>query len=226
MSIDSHIAILLGHSLHEARMNKKKTRAEFYAQVALPLAAATDVAALVSALYPGVPLGTIEVNFKTNAQQEKPFPGVPADWCVLRMASQYAPELYAADGVTPIPVSLAKQHFFAGMRVRINTSAWPWKNDFGKSGASFNLHGLMDAGLGGDRLQIGGGAGSGSVFASHANPNAVPQTGITTALAAKLAGNPFAAQQTQQVPPTAAAVSANPFAQAAPASAANPFAQA
>lgn len=220
MALTDHVAILLGHSLDVARLNKKKTRSDFYAQVALPPAAAADVAALVAAIYPGVPLTTLEVNFKTNAQQDKPFPGVPSDWFVLRLASQHTPELFAADAVTRIPQPEARSKFFAGMKVRIHSSAWAWKNEFGKSGASFNLHGVMDAGLGGDRLQIGS-AGAASAFASHANPNAVSQTG------APVAGNPFAAQQAQVQQPQAAApaASANPFAQAAPANNANPFAQ-
>lgn len=223
MALTDHIAILLGHSLDVARLNKKKTRADFYAQVAVPPAAAIDVAALVADTYPGVPLTSIEVNFKTNAQQDKPFVGVPSDWFILRMASQMAPELVCADGVTRVAHTEARSKFFAGMKVRVVSTAWAWKNDFGKSGASFNLNGLMDAGIGGERLQIGGGV-VGNAFTAYGNPNAT--------LAA--AANPFSAPQTQQTQtvtpqqaqPAAAEVSANPFAQTAPTNTANPFAQA
>jgi len=221
MALTDHVAILLGHSLDVARLNKKKTRSDFYAQVALPPAAAADVAALVSAIYPGIPLASIEVNFKTNAQQPKPFVGVPNDWFILRMASQFAPELFAADGVTRIANNEARSKFFAGMRVRVHSGAWAWKGDHGPA-ASFNLFGVMDAGLGGDRLQIGSaGAGAASAFASHANPNAVPQTGTP------VAANPFGVSSVVPVstPVAAPAASANPFAQTAVASNANPFAQ-
>lgn len=219
MALTDHVAILLGHSLDVARLNKKKTRADFYAQIAVPPAAAKDVAALVAEVYPGVDLATIEVNFKTNAQQAKPFVGVPGDWFVLRLASQFAPELYAADGTTRIENGAARSQFFAGQRVRVASSAWPWKNEFGKSGASFNLLGVMDAGVGGERLAIGGG-GAGVAFAAHANPNAAPAAAPGTnaaTVATPATGNPFSAQAAQP------AQSANPFAQSAPA-AANPFA--
>lgn len=222
MAITDHVAILLGHSLDVARLNKKKTRADFYAQFAFPPAAINDLAALVTEIYPGVPLASLEVNLQTNAQQSKPFVGVPADWYILRAASQFAPELYAADGVTVIPTAEARQRFFAGMRVRLHTSAWGWKNEFGKSGASFNLLGVMDAGVGGERLAIGGGGQSAAAFASHANPNA--QSSVAAVTGAPAGGNPFGGQQ--QAQQTAApAASANPFAQPAQ-TASNPFATA
>lgn len=224
MALTDHVAILLGHSLDVPRLNKKKTRSDFYAQFALPPAAAAEVAALVSAVYPGVALSSIEVNFKTNAQQDKPFPGVPPDWFIIRMASQFAPELYDAAGQA-MPTANARAAFFAGMRVRVHSSAWAWKNEFGKSGASFNLHAIMDAGQGGERLAIGGGAGFGQAFAAHANPNAVqqsaPGTNVQTVAQANT-GNPFEGQQ--QANAGAAAQGANPFAQQA-AAGNNPFAQ-
>lgn len=211
MALTDHVAILLGHSLDVPRLNKKKTRSDFYAQFALPPAAINDVGALVAAVYPGTPLGSIDVNCKPNAQQDKPFPGVPSDWYVIRMASQFAPELYDAAG-TLIPSHEARARFYAGMRVRVHSSAWAWKNEFGKSGASFNLHALMDAGQGGDRLQIGGNSGFGQAFAAHANPNAVTsaphganaqtvatQQGVNTG-ASMQSANPFAQQQTGNNP--------------------------
>lgn len=225
MALTDHVAILLGHALDAPRLNKKKTRSDYYAQVALPPAAAGEVAALVSAVYPGVPLSSIEVNFKTNAQQDKPFVGVPSDWFILRLATQIAPELFAADGTTTIPNANARGVFFAGMRVRVHSSAWAWKNEFGKSGASFNLHGMMDAGQGGERLQIGG-SGAGAAFAAHANPNATPaavsdQNAQT--VATPNTGNPFGGAQQTQAAQTAQG--ANPFAQAQQAGNSNPFAQ-
>lgn len=232
MSLTSHVGILLGHSLDVARLNKKKTRADFYAQIAFPPAALGELANLVTAIYPGVALNTLEVNINTNAAQAKPFVGIPADWYVIRMASQFAPELYEANGTTQIPTATARQRFYSGMRVRVHSSAWGWKNEFGKSGASFNLLGLMDAGEGGDRLAIGG-AQAGAAFAAHANPNAVSQTAnafaAQTAAAPAQQTTPFAAapaQQSQVVAQSAApAASANPFAQPV-ATANNPFATA
>jgi len=218
--ITDHVAILLGHSLDVARLNKKKTRSDFYAQVAVPPSAAPAIAELVAAVYPGVALSAIEVNFSTNAQQAKPFPGVPADWFVFRMASQFAPELYEADGATRIDHTTARSKFFAGMKVRVSTSAWGWKNEFGKSGASFNLLGLMDAGQGGERLSIGNGANnSAAAFATHANPNAVPSNPTP-------AGTPAPAGNINPFAQAAPADDANPFAQAARAGNINPFAQA
>lgn len=214
MALTDHVAILLTHSLDVARLNKKKTRSDFYAQFAVPPAAAADVAALVAVIYPGIALSTLDVNFKTNAQQTKPFPGVPNEWFIIRCATQHAPELYAADG-TVIPNASARSRFFAGMKVRVASSAWAWTNEFGKAGASFNLNGVMDAGLGGDRLAIGSG-GAGAAFAAHAQP----------AAAGAAAANPFAgAAPAPALAPVAAApvASANPFA-AAGAGAANPFA--
>lgn len=226
MALIDHTAILLGHSLDVARLNKNKTRSDFYAQVALPPAAVNDVAALVAEAYPGVQLASITVNFKPNAQQDKPFPGVPGDWYILRLAGQFAPELYAADGMTVIPNAGARAAFYAGMRVRVHSSAWAWKNEFGKAGASFNLHGMMDAGQGGERLAIGGG-GSAAVFAAHGNPNAVVATAVhTNVVTPAQAGSPFGAQTTPAQANTGApATSANPFAQQAQ-TAANPFGQA
>lgn len=221
MALTDHVAILLGHALDVPRLNKKKTRSDYYAQIALPPAAVGDVGALVGAAYPGVPLASIDVNFKTNAQQDKPFPGVPADWYILRLASQITPELYAADGAV-IPNPEARGRFFAGMKVRVHSSAWAWKNEFGKSGASFNLLGVMDAGIGGDRLQIGT-SGSAAAFANYANPNATPavQQPAPAAQQPAPSANPFGGQQ---VGAGAAAQGANPFAQQA-AGNANPFAQ-
>jgi len=229
MALTNHVGILLGHSFDVARLNKKRTRSDFYAQFAFPPAALNDLAALVGAIYPGVPLNTLEVNILPNAQQSKPFPGVPADWYVVRCASQFAPELYGADGAL-IPTAEARSRFFAGMKVRLHSSAWSWKNEFGKSGASFNLLGVMDAGQGGERLAIGNGAnGSAAAFGGHANPNAVSAPTTQTA-------NPFGAavaQVGQSVGAGAgmaqnatgfAAPAGNPFG-GAPAQSANPFAQ-
>ena len=214
MALTNHVGILLGHSFDVARLNKKRTRSDFYAQFAFPPAALNDLAALVGAIYPGVPLNTLEVNILPNAQQSKPFPGVPADWYVVRCASQFAPELYGADGAL-IPTAEARSRFFAGMKVRLHSSAWSWKNEFGKSGASFNLLGVMDAGQGGERLAIGNGANdSAAAFGGHANPNAQSVQTQGTAQPTNT-GNPFGGAQVQ---------SANPFAQQQASNSGNPFA--
>lgn len=229
MALIDHTAILLGHSLDVARLNKKKTRSDFYAQVALPPSAINDVAALVGEVYPGVPLTTIEVNCKPNAQQTTPFVGVPSDWYILRLASQFAPELYAADGTTAVPNANARSAFYSGMRVRVHSGAWAWKNEFGKSGASFNLFGMMDAGQGGERLAIGGG-GSAAVFAAHGNPNAQPLTGTavhTETVTPAQAGSPFnqaGGNVQRNVAAGVPAAGANPFAQGQAANTStNPF---
>lgn len=215
MALTDHVAILLGHSFHVARLNKKKTRSDFYAQFAFPPAAIGDIAALVSEVYPGTPLSSLEVNVLPNAKQAKPFAGVPDDYYIIRLASSFAPELYAADGVTRIPHEQAPGRFFAGMKVRVNSSAWAWTNEFKKQGASFNLHGVMDAGLGGDKLNIGGGS-SAPAFAAHANPNAINQ--------GQNPGNPFGGQSAQagQSAAAGAGTAANATA-SAQGTGANPF---
>ena len=230
MALQDHVAILLSHSLDVARLNKKKTKSDFYAQIALPPAAVADVAALVAEIYPGIPLGSIEVNFKTNANQKTPVAGVPGDWYILRMASQFAPELYAADGKTRYENATARSQFYAGMRVRVVGNAWAWKGDNGPA-ASFNLFGVMDAGVGGDRLAIGTGS-AGNAFAVHGNPNAAPapsvaQMNANAPVSAPNSANPFAqgGQAAQNAIADAAAKSeGNPFAQAAAPASKNPFA--
>ncbi|MGJ8505835.1 hypothetical protein, partial [Glaesserella parasuis] len=104
--------------------------------------------------------------------------------------------------------------FFAGKRVRIQASPWYWPNENG--GLSWNLHAVMDAGEGGERIAgIGGGADP-TAFAKHAKAAAAPAAQPEAQTA-----SPFGAPQQQTAQP---AQQANPFAQAT--GSANPFAPA
>ena len=222
MSISDHIAILTHAALAVPVPNKLKPAQplEYYAVIAYPPTAANDLQAIAlnaaSAMFGG--LNGVAVGVKRNQDFDKPLPGVPGEWFIVRAASKFAPEIYAADGVqllqsTPDGQARIRQEFFAGKRVRVNLTAYAWTYGKDKKGVSFNLPGLMDAGEGGDRLPMGN--DSASAFAKHANANAAPAQTIAQSPVAKVSAAAAAAAST--------AFDANPFAQVAP-SPSNPFA--
>lgn len=227
MALTDHVAILTHHSLAQATPNKMKAGnpLEFYALIALPPAAGADLGAIATVAANGAPLGNFEMNVSTNAQAKKPIAGIPADWFVIRGATQFAPYIADATGAqldqaNPEHQQIIRSTFYAGKKVRAALSAFSW-NYQGKHGISFNLSGVMDAGEQGVRLAIGNGEVV-NAFQKYANPNAAPAAvsgAGTQAVAAAPAGNPFAAQQGAQP-----AQSVNPFAQTAPLASANPFA--
>lgn len=219
MALTDHIAILTHHALAVATPNKKKAGQplEFYALIAFPPAAANDLAAVASTVTNGAPLANFEIGISTNAQAKKPIPGIPADWFVVRAATQFAPYVADTTGAqlrqdVPADVVSIRSTFYAGKKIRAALTAFSWIYD-GRHGISFNLAGVMDAGEAGERLSIGNGEVV-NAFSKHANPNATPVAG------AAAAGNPFGGTANTAATPAA---SGNPFAQSAPA-AGNPFA--
>jgi hypothetical protein len=231
MAITDHIAILTQFAIAFAVPNKKKPTAppQFYAVIAFPPSAMNDLLALATdaatpvfgSLRPGLSVGV-----KVHSAIAKPFPGIPADWFIVRAASNYGPDIFNARGEQLIREDLAgmneiKKTFYAGKRVRASISGWAWTTEGG--GVAFNLHGIMDAGEGGDRLAIGGPDTAGS-FAKHANPNAPAAQTVTqspvAAQPAAAAANPFGGAQAGA---SGAQGGANPFAQ--PNGSGNPFGQ-
>lgn len=222
MALHEHEAILLHSSLAEARKSKKldkktgQPRFEYYAKIAYPPAAGADIMAVVNEVAPGTPINRVQV--KPNAKWETPVPGIPDDWLVLRAATQFAPDVYSRAGQHLQQDKFAdtiKASFYPGRKVRTILSAFAWNYD-GKSGVSFNLVGVMDAGEG-TRLNIGTEGAAAEAFGAYADPTAVDQSGT----------NPFGnattatgGDQSTQVPPTGN--NGNPFQQST--SNGNPFA--
>jgi Protein of unknown function (DUF2815) len=234
MAITDHIAILAHSSLDVPRVNRLNPQkpASFYAQIAFPPSAASELAALAQAVAPGGNLAGLEVGVKTNGALAKPLPGIPADWFVVRSSTQFAP--YVADGAgnqldqnNPATHGMIKTQFYAGKKVRAALSAFAWTYAAtGKRGISFNLNGVMAADEG-ERLNIGAGVVV-NAFQQYADPSkaasnvVVPGANAQT-VAATPAGNPFGTQTAAQ-PAAQPAASANPFAQQV--AAGNPFATA
>lgn len=221
MALTDHVAIFARGALAAAVPNKKKPGApvQFYSELAFPPSAFPDINAMLQqcaqergvAIQPHMKMGVVP-----NGQKAKPLPGIPADWLVLRASSQFPPELYDAtatiiDRAAAGVENAIRGAFFSGKRVRAQVSPWFWPQEGG--GFSWNLHAVMDAGEGGERIVGLGGGADPSAFQKHAK--AAP----SMATAATVPGQPMS---------TAAAftAAANPFAQAPAVAAANPFAQA
>jgi len=215
MAITDHVAILTHHALAQAQPNRKKAGSplQFYAVVAFPPTAADDIQGVLKAVAPGGALQGLKISVRRNQQLEKPVPGVPADWFVIRAATQFPPYLADESGKQLDQATQAgdiRVKFYAGKRVRVALSAYYWPNEGG--GLSFNLNGVM-AVSDGERLSIGNTAAN--AFAAYAE---------TPALAAGTA-NPFGGSaQTVQTVQTATQTGADPFHQAAKPAGANPFA--
>jgi hypothetical protein len=142
------------------------------------------------------------VGVNVHSTVKKPIPGIPADWLIVRSASQFAPTLMDQTGQPVQGEAAIKALFYPGRRVRGALSVFPWAHQAtGRKGVSFNLQGVMDAGPG-DRLSIGDGV-TVNEFQKYATAAA---TAATAATATAATANPFAVQ------PTVAAT-ANPFAQ-------------
>ncbi|ABR10555.1 BcepNY3gp20 [Burkholderia phage BcepNY3] len=211
-------AILTHHSIITPQINKLKPTkpAEFYALIALPAAAQADLWAILCERATSAfgHANNFEHGIKTNATSKKPIAGVPGDALVVRAASQYAPEIYDADGTllnpqNPAHLQTIKAKFFAGTRVRTILTPFHWTFQ-GRNGVSFNLAGIMLVPSEAQRLAIGG-VDTASAFKKFAQPGTggVPATaGAPTDAAAAFAagGNPDAAGGTLPANP-------NPFAQ-------------
>jgi hypothetical protein len=216
------VSILAQSALATPVTNKIKASQplEFYARIAFPPEAIAALMEMVQAaagaafggLHPDVQHG-----ITTNATATKPIPGIPGDWLLVRVASQYAPYVADAAGkqlpqVDPAAQGVIKTTFYPGKRVRAAISAFTWTHKTGGRGISYNLDGIMATATDSDRLNIGTGVVA-NVFQQFAQAQAAAPT-FAQAQAAPAQVAAFAA-------PTA-----NPFGAAAPADSANPFAQA
>jgi Protein of unknown function (DUF2815) len=216
--ITDHIAILTHSALAQPVTNQKKASkpSEFYAVLAFPPTAADDLQTELKRMAPGGSLTGLRVSVRRNEKLDKPIPGIPSDWFIIRGATRFPPYL-ADEGGNQLSQETQQADirvkFYPGKRVRAALSAYHWANDGG--GLSFNLNGVM-AVSDGERLNIGNTAAS--AFAGYVDPN-------VAAAAPAQAASPFGASASNGHGAQANA-SADPFQQAAKPAAAttNPFA--
>lgn len=220
-------AILTHHALASAMPNKQKPNAapEFYALLAYPATAQSaiwDVLVEKATAAHNMPSG-FSHGIKTNQASGKPIVGVAGDAIMVRAASQFAPEIYDADGTllnreNPAHLQTIRAKFHAGCKVRAIVTPYSW--DFqGKKGVSLNLAGIMFVPSDAQKLSIGG-PDVGGAFKKFAQPGAggTPNL-IGNPGGADVQSNAFGAafgQPRQQSNPFqqngAAAQSGNPFA--------------
>ena len=192
-------AILTHHAITAPQFNKLKPGkpAEFYALVALPAEAQADLWAIITERATSAfgRVEGVEHGIKTNATSKRPIPGVRGDALIVRAASQYAPEIYDADGTVlspqnPAHLQTIKAKFFAGTRVRTILTPYHWTFQ-GKNGVSFNLAGIMLVPSDAQRLAIGG-VDTAGAFAKYAAAGAgsVPATTSGAAAAFGAGGSP------------------------------------
>jgi hypothetical protein len=190
-SIMDCVGILTNFSIAAPQRNKNKidrktgtNRMEYYAVVAFPPEAGPVLHALVSecatqnfgGLHPDVQ-HTVRRNDAPNRNGVvNMIPGVPADWLMVRAASEYAP--YVADEAgAQLSGDAMRAVFYPGKRVRVSISCYKWIRDTGR-GVNFNLDGIMAA-SDGERLNIGSGQ-TANAFSRYANPNAGPASTAQT----------------------------------------------
>lgn len=216
MAITDHIAILTHSALAQPVVNQKKATkpSEYYAVLAFPPAASDDLQAVLKSVAPGGSLNGLRISVRRNSQLDKPIPGVPADWFIIRGATRFPPYLADEAGVQmdqAAHVNDIRVKFYPGKRVRAALSAYHWANDGG--GLSFNLNGVM-AVSDGERLAIGNTAAN--AFAGYVDPNAAAAPAINN--------SPFGGAPVGQSTPASVPTGGDPFQQTAKPAAANPFA--
>lgn len=219
MAIQDHVAIMLAGSLDRAAPNKKKPHAapRFYVRAAFPPTAADDLATAMAGIAPGGNWQALSHNIKPNRALAKPYPGVPDDYLIVKLDTQYPVAVYGENGQA-IPVSaenspMIRSQFYSGQRIRLEGSPYTWNND-GENGISWNLYGALAVG-GGERRNTGGGDG----FAAY-RKDAPPAVGSFGTNAPAPQSDAFGGQATDQL--------ARPTEQSAPAQNAvanDPFAQ-
>jgi hypothetical protein len=222
-----HVAILADNAVFQAVPNKLKLEKnpnaapEFYARIAFPAAAQDDlwnvIAEKATAAF-GNSNG-IKHGIKVNSGQTKPIAGIAGTDIIVRASTQFAPDLYDADGTqldrgNPVHVKIIKEKFFPGATVRPVLSPYDWTHPTQGRGVSFNLAGLMVAPTENVKRLAIGGVDTANAFAKFAKPGAggsqqssVQPTDNAAAAAPANNGNPFA-----QGNPNAAAAGGNPFA--------------
>jgi hypothetical protein len=235
MALHEHLAILLHSSLDEARPNQKKRDPktgqpviERFAVMAFPPEAGNDLATLVRSVSPGGDMSKLGHNpVGLNFKRDKPFPGIPDNYLILRAKTQYEPTIMARNGQQLNGAQhkeLIRSSFYPGRRVRAELFPKHWTNDGG--GVSFYLTGIMDAGDG-ERLNIGTESQASQNFAQYADASAPDQTGKASNGQDNPFGNATGGTAGNSAASPAAASSApaggdNPFQQAG-AGAGNPF---
>lgn len=244
MAIQDHVAILLAGSLDRAAPNRKKPHAapRYYVRAAFPPDAAGDLAADMASIAPGGNWQALSHNIKPNRALAKPYPGIPDDYLIVKMDTQFPVAVYGENGQA-IPVSaenspLIRTQFYSGQRIRLEGAPYTWNND-GEHGISWNLYGALAVG-GGERRNVGSGDG----FAAY-RKDAPPPTGAFGTNSPGAQSNGFGGQEAlaaargaptnafQAAPASATAqntapanttqANGNPFQQSGGNQAANPF---
>lgn len=200
--LTDHIAILLYNSLDQARINRLSPTKPptYFAQIAFPPSAGTDLQTLITSVAPGGSMAGLELGVHVHSSVKKPFPGIPGDWLIVRSSSQFAPTLMDQQGQPVAGADAIKALFYPGRRIRGALTSFPWAHSAtNRKGVSFNLAGVMDAGPG-ERLAIGDGV-TVNEFQKYATAGS-----DKTAPAPGSVNNPFATNGT-------APAANNPFAQ-------------
>lgn len=177
MSIADHVAIFLMGSLDQPRPGKAKpNKPEYWGQFAFPPTAETDLLAACTAVAPNGSLNGLQLAPKVhrNLAADKQFPGIPADWYIVRMGTgpDFPPDLFLLDGqkisALPLHAQQIRADFYSGQRVRVNahTFAYPAQNG-GRPGVSFSLSGLLAVGGGERRPGSNDGVPSESAFSAY-----------------------------------------------------------
>lgn len=153
MAFEDHIAILLSGAFDRPQKNKFKPAdaPEYYALVAVPPSAGADISAILASVNPN--WSNMIHPVETNAKQKKPYPGIPDDYLVFRMQSQFVPEIRDSNGAELVPTAenagYIRSQLYAGANVRVRGTVKEWEFN-GKRGLKFYLGGVMAAG-GGER---------------------------------------------------------------------------
>lgn len=210
MALADHVAIILSASLDQPRAGKANpNKPDFYVQAAFdPSAGAYLQSAMIEAS-PSGKLNGLKYNVKTNGSLEKPFPGIPDSYLVVRFGTgpDFPPELFTQTGeqISALPVNRSQiaSEFYSGQRVRLNGYARYWSHESGSKGISWSLSGVMAVGGGERRPGAAAGEPSESAFAKYrqngGEASAPAQSQAASAPAAT--GNPF--QQSSESNPFA-----------------------
>lgn len=218
MAFEDHIAILLSGAFDRPQKNKFKPAdaPEYYALVAMEPSAGPDISAVMASINPN--WTSLNHPVKTNGKLDKPHPGIPDDYLVFRMQSQFVPEIRDSNGAELVPTAenagYIRSQLFSGARIRIRGTVKEWEFS-GKRGLKFYLGGVMAVG-GGDRRATSSGS-----FDKYV-PEDAPQTSGSQP-AVTVQSNGFGQPAPQAAPAQAATTGeGNPFQQST-STAAKPF---
>ncbi len=201
MALADHVAIILSASLDQPRAGKANpNKPDFYVQAAFePSAGAYLQSAMIEASPTGK-LNGLKYNVKTNGSLEKPFPGIPDSYLVVRFGTgpDFPPELFTQTGeqISALPVNRSQiaGEFYSGQRVRLNGYARYWSHESGSKGISWSLSGVMAVGGGERRPGAAAGEPSESAFAKYRQSGgeaSAPAQSQAASTQATNTGNPF-----------------------------------